>query len=142
MWLEKPVFGWGMSEFAIVDDYMWYPHDTLLEILAEMGLVGGLLFFWLSVLAVRASARILGDRATGWPETAIALLFLTALLLHLTVQGNLANDRIFFAFIGLAIGSGAALAEGHRLGARFAPAPPGLRPQGGRPRRSGALVRQ
>jgi O-antigen ligase len=115
MWLEKPVVGWGIGEFQVADSYLKYPHNTTLEILAEMGLVGWSLFLCLCFAAVRAGARILGDRASGWPETAIALLFLTELAVHLTVTGSLADDRIFFAYMGLAIGSGAAMARGHRL---------------------------
>jgi O-antigen ligase len=142
MWLEKPVVGWGIGEYGLLNVNFNYPHNTALEILAEMGLVGGSLFLLMCVPAVRDSARILGSRASGWPETAIALLFLSELPLQLTVTGYLAADRIFFAWMGLAIGSGAALARGDRLGVRFAPAPPSSRPQGGRPRRSGAWVRQ
>jgi O-antigen ligase len=65
MWLERPVFGWGFGEFRVADAFLEYPHNTALEILAEMGLVGGGLFFCLCVPAVRDSARLLGDRASA-----------------------------------------------------------------------------
>jgi hypothetical protein len=38
---------------------------------------------------------------------AIALLFLTDFALHLTVQGYLADDRIFLAYLGMTIGASA-----------------------------------
>jgi O-antigen ligase len=138
MWLDKPVFGWGIGEFKVADAYLEYPHNLLLEILAEMGLVGGFLFFGICFSAMRAGASILADRASGWPETTIALLVLTELGWHLTTTGYLADDRAFFAFMGLAIGSGAALARGYR----FAAAPAGPRPQRARLGPSGAWVRQ
>jgi O-antigen ligase len=137
LWLEKPLVGWGVGEFKVADPYLEYPHNTPLEILAEMGLVGFCLFLCVCVPAARDSVRLLGNRASGWPETAIALLFLTELAAHLTVAGNLADDRVLFAFMGLAIGSGATWAQDRRRPASVAAVPPGARLQ-----RSAVWVRQ
>jgi O-antigen ligase len=119
MWLEEPVLGWGIGEFKVIDTYLEYPHNLLLEILAEMGIVGAFLFFPICAVAVRDCVRIAGDRACDWVDAAIALLFLTELASHLTVQGYLADDRIFFAYIGLVIGSRTAVSRAIRPATAF-----------------------
>lgn len=108
-WLQKPIFGWGIGEFRVQDSYLQYPHNALLEILMEMGIVGAVLFFAVAGAAVVACVGIARDGAAGWFDNVMALLFLTELLSHLTVQGYLADDRIFLAYMGLAIGSRACL---------------------------------
>jgi O-antigen ligase len=104
LWLEKPILGWGLGEFRVKDSYLQYPHNLLLEILMEMGIVGALLFFSVCTVAVRDCLRLAKDQACGWTEAAIVLLFLTELASHFTVQGYLADDRIFLAYMGLVIG--------------------------------------
>jgi O-antigen ligase len=103
-WLEKPLFGWGIGEFRVQDSYLEYPHNILLEILMEIGLLGAFLFFAVCALAV-ARYRLLMDKPDpSWVDVAVGLLFLTELISHVTVQGYLADDRYFLAYIGLALG--------------------------------------
>lgn len=107
MWAEKPIFGWGIGEFTVADSYLKYPHNLVLEILCENGIVGALLFLSVCAVAVAGCVRIARDRSCSWPAVAIALLFLTDFALHLTVQGYLADDRIFLAYMGMAISTSA-----------------------------------
>lgn len=102
-WLEKPIVGWGFGEFRVKDSYLNYPHNLVLEILMELGVVGAFLFFSACAAAVGACVHVARDKATGWVDTAISLLFLTELFSHVTAQGYLADDRVFFAYIGMAI---------------------------------------
>jgi len=102
-WLKKPMLGWGIGEFRVENDYLKYPHNLLLEILMEMGIIGGALFASGCAISLWACARIARDRTAGWVEAAVALLFVTDLVSHLTVQGYLADDRIFFALTGMAV---------------------------------------
>jgi O-antigen ligase len=103
-WLRKPAFGWGIGEFWVQENYLRYPHNLLLEILMELGIVGAFLFFWVAGIGVLACVRLASGPSTGWAEAAIGLLFLTQLASELTVEGYLANDRIFLAYLGLTIG--------------------------------------
>jgi O-antigen ligase len=103
-WLEKPLLGWGIGEFRVKDSDLQYPHNLLLELLMEMGIIGSFLFFSIAAWAVACCVRIARDPCVGWAEVAVALLFLTELASHLTVQGYLADDRIFLAYMGLVIG--------------------------------------
>lgn len=109
-WLEQPILGWGMGEFR-VQHSLEYPHNLSLEILMEMGLAGGVLFFPLLGIAVLTCIRVARRASMGWAEAAIMLLFLTDFLSHTTVQGYLPDDRIYFAYLGMVIGLRGTLAR-------------------------------
>ena len=77
---SKPIFGWG---FGYTDHAYSYPHNIILEVLAELGIVGLVLFllalihrFW----AVDGKIRVL-----------ILFTFILAL-----VSGNMAQNYLFF----------------------------------------------
>lgn len=111
-WLEKPLFGWGIGEFRVQNSYLEYPHNVLLEILMEIGLLGAFLFFAVCALAVAGYLLVMQKPDPGWVDVAVGLLFLTELISHVTVQGYLADDRYFLAYIGLMIGlSGGAVSR-------------------------------
>src|SRR5581483_507499 len=99
------ILGWGIGEFRVYDNELRYPHNLLLEILMELGIVGGVLFFSSCMISLRACLQIARDKRAGWAEIAIALLFMSELISHFTVEGYLADDRIFFALAGMAIGA-------------------------------------
>jgi len=105
LWLESPTLGWGIGEYRVHDSYLHYPHNLLLEILAELGIVGASLFAAFVFPAVVACLRI--ARGTDPPigDMVFALLFLTELALRMTVQGYLADDRIFFCFVAIVLAS-------------------------------------
>lgn len=103
-WQERPLLGWGIGEFRVQNNFLEYPHNLLFEILMEMGLVGAYLFFSICAIAVIGCVRVAKRGNIGWADTAIILLFVTELISHLTVQGYLADDRYFLAYLALAIG--------------------------------------
>jgi O-antigen ligase len=103
LWLEKPLFGWGLGEFRIFDSYLNYPHNLPLEVLMEMGLLGGILFAVPMLAAGIACIRTLANPYGAFADTALALLCLVELMLHVTVQGYLADDRIFFAYLAFVL---------------------------------------
>ncbi len=123
-WLEQPILGWGIGEFRIQHEMLEYPHNILLEILMELGLVGALLFFFPCLTAAGNCIRTV-PVASRWVEPCLALMFLTSFLAHLTVSGYLADDRVFFTYLGVALGMGAPLLRGHTDTFRVAASMPG-----------------
>jgi O-antigen ligase len=62
MFQERPVFGWGLGSFNGFKNIKWttiqkYPHNILLELLAETGVVGCLLFLFLCYLIIKKIFR-------------------------------------------------------------------------------------
>lgn len=101
MWLQRPLFGWGIGEFRVWDSYLNYPHNLFLEILTELGIVGGALF---AVTALATICRVAGrvrHSTWSWVDASFAFLFITELITHLTVQGYLADDRVFFSYLAI-----------------------------------------
>jgi O-antigen ligase len=119
-WLEKPILGWGFGEFRVQDSFLQYPHNILLEILMESGLMGAFLFLLICAATILYCARWARSGNFSWVDAAIILIFLPELGLHLTVQGYLGDDRAFFAYIGLATAIGQNAIE-HRAFARPRP---------------------
>lgn len=82
-----------------------YPHNHLLEALAEGG-VPGLLFWLLAFGGGAAAAVALGARTAGWRAARVAALVLPVGL-SVTVSTDLGNRMAWFA-LGLALGLGVA----------------------------------
>jgi len=45
MFKENPVFGYGFGGYEALDAYMQYPHNIILDLLCEQGIVGSGIFF-------------------------------------------------------------------------------------------------
>lgn len=101
-WLEQPILGWGLGEFR-VQHSVDYPHNLLLECLMEVGLTGTVLFLLPHLAALFACLRTLRDPAAGWADMAIAIEFVTSFVSHMTVEGYLGDNRVYFAALGMAI---------------------------------------
>ncbi|MFI5783590.1 O-antigen ligase family protein [Nocardia sp. NPDC051570] len=124
---QKPWSGWGLGRFVAVNTYhhrQWTPetlwerglgipaHETELGILAELGIVG--LILWLTVLVLIARRLVIGylqlpaDGITGRPLAFIAVTALSSLVLG----GLFVDLRLFdypstmvFAVVGAAVGA-------------------------------------
>lgn len=103
-WLEQPLLGWGMGEFRLQYSVLDYPHNLLLEVLMEMGLVGAVLFLPTQIIALFICFRTVRDPACNWIDMAIVLKFVTDFASHLSVEGYLGDNRIYFSLLALAIG--------------------------------------
>ncbi|MEU0542776.1 O-antigen ligase family protein [Nocardia sp. NPDC005978] len=132
--LEKPWSGWGLGRFVQVNTYrhqQWSPdtpwerglgipaHETELGILAELGIIG--LLLWLTVLVllahrlITAYLRLPPAGITGRP---LAFIAVTAFL-SLALAGLFVDLRLFdypstmvFALIGAAVGAADRLERG------------------------------
>jgi O-antigen ligase len=103
IWAASPVFGHGTGSWPVLAGYgdvREYPHNLFLELGAEQGLLGVLLF----VAAVAYAFAALGP----WsdlrrdPIRLTILMLLTFALVTSQVSGDLVDNRILFLLIGLA----------------------------------------
>ena len=102
MWAERPLLGYGIGAWPLVTramDVRSYPHNLILEILAELGLVGLLLFGGLSLWALRG----LGSAYTVRHDVlrlVILMLFVNAFLNSMST-GDLSDNRLVFGMLAV-----------------------------------------
>jgi O-antigen ligase len=101
LWLEQPIVGHGVGAWPVLyfgRDYRHYPHNMVLELLVEFGLIGLVLFAMLVVvLAQRMSVRRLRDD----PALMCAVMLCINAFSNAMTTGDLADNRNLFAVIGL-----------------------------------------
>lgn len=102
MWTQNPVTGVGAGGFPVLlgyGDVRVYPHNLVLEVLAEFGLIGFILLagFFYSCFRMLPRIRVIMNEPV---LTAATLLFLYALL-NAMVSGGINDNRVLFAFAGL-----------------------------------------
>jgi O-antigen ligase len=103
--LNNPIFGNGVGSWPIYFDTLDernYPHNILVEILTEFGLVGFLFFCILLILVFRNIGSFLKS-GQFYPAVLIFLLFLNTFI-NAFVSGDLPDNRVFFTMVGLAGG--------------------------------------
>ncbi|MBN2083275.1 O-antigen ligase family protein [bacterium] len=109
---NNPWLGQGLGSWPVVvgiGDYRAYPHNILLEIWFELGLVGLALFSTLIALALAALGPFKRLRTSPYALLALAL-FVNAFL-NAMVSGDLNDNRPVFAMLGLCLLAGSAYAE-------------------------------
>ena len=101
IWFDHPAYGGGIGSYPVKlgkADARTYPHNLILEIMAELGTIGLLLF-----LAMLISAfRNLGGWSTiqNDPLRVIALMFVVSSLIGTMFSGDLVDNRTVFGTIG------------------------------------------
>jgi O-antigen ligase len=104
LWETRPEFGVGLGGFPVLaglGDRREYPHDLVLELLVETGLVGLLLFGMVLVTAIRSLGRLHTLRRDPLRMALLALFvysFTNALF-----SGDLVDNRGLLAFAGLCL---------------------------------------
>jgi hypothetical protein len=106
--LVSPVFGIGFSQ-AWALGQGWSPHNALIEVFVQAGVVGLALFlsFVFATLANgwRALLRSKGDEELHRLILATFLVFVFSLMMTLT-QGDMVSNRVGWLFAGMLLGVG------------------------------------
>jgi len=103
---SSPIWGIGTGGFGVAyygQDIRAYPHDLLLEVWSENGLIGLLVLLAMLVITLgRQLARLPGLRA-GRQKLIIRYLVVLGcfMLLNALVSGNINDNRILFSLIAL-----------------------------------------
>ena len=113
-WIENPIFGHGIGSWSTllgVGDFRIYPHDIILEILFELGLVGLISFFFMIYYALNVFIK----RASRGPllfKSIVMMMFANAFI-NALVSGDIPSNRVLFAMTGLLIFGNAVRGRGH-----------------------------
>jgi O-Antigen ligase len=100
-WAERPLVGHGVGAWPILywgRDYRHYPHNMILELLVEVGLVGLVLFAALVLVGAR---RVSLQRLREDPALMCALMLCMNTFVNAMSTGDLADNRNLFAMLGL-----------------------------------------
>lgn len=107
-WFDSPIIGHGIGSYPLLDgvgDIKHYPHNIILEILIELGLVG-LLFFCAMLFVSLSQGRIQRNMANGFVIVALSFVIFTFFTAQVSI--DLADNRQLFMSLGLLAGSGRA----------------------------------
>lgn len=104
-WARSPIWGGGTGQFAVAvmgEDIRLYPHNIILELGAENGFLGVVIFLVMIGLALRQGLISLsnGDQ----PHRALSRYLLVAFCFALTnamVSGDINDNRILFTLLAL-----------------------------------------
>jgi hypothetical protein len=115
-WAGTGIGGFGAATGGVETERGLYPHNILLELGAELGLPGVAAFLLLAGLAVRQGLRAL-RAARDTQRSALAVLTLTLAgycLVNAMFSGDLNDNRLLFAVLGLCAVPGAGRTTGER----------------------------
>jgi O-antigen ligase len=105
IWMEQPIIGHGIGSWPIMmglGDVRAYPHNIMLEILCELGLIGLFLFCLLIAFALKQIIvpwRILNNS----PIRILVLMLFFNTFINAMVSGDLHDNRVLFAMLGLMV---------------------------------------
>lgn len=100
-WLQAPFFGHGIGSFGLLysgQDIRYYPHNIILEIGVEAGIIGVALFVGAVCYAVWA---ILRSDARDVVLQGLTLAFFTFMLTNAMVTGDISTNRTLFVALAL-----------------------------------------
>lgn len=104
MWRDSPLFGEGIGSFGLSFtgvDSTNYPHNIFLEILAELGLFGLLLFLTTLILSFFFMIRAYKNDYTDKAVILAVILGFLYFLFSASVAGDINDNKILITFIAL-----------------------------------------
>lgn len=101
-WTSSPLFGVGLGGWPVVagwDDARGYPHNFVLEIAAELGIIGLVLFTILllySLAQIRPIQKLLVS-----PLSALLAALFVYMVLNASVTSDISGNRYLYVIVGL-----------------------------------------
>lgn len=101
-WSSSPMIGVGLGGWPLeygLGDARGYPHNIVLELASELGLIG-LLLFALPITYVLYNLRPVPKRLLN-PLPALMTTLFVYMLINASVTGDITDNRYLFAIVGL-----------------------------------------
>jgi len=101
-WLEAPLLGNGIGSFSIMflgyEQAGAYPHNIILELLTELGIVGLVIFIG---FAWTAASQLSLKRLRADPMLLAILMLLVMAMMNAMVSSNLGGNRLVYLFLAM-----------------------------------------
>lgn len=108
MFVDRPWWGVGAASFGrhSCTGVLGYPHSSILQAFAELGVIGGLLFVGLMLAAFVSFSRkaVAVNAAHSTQAAQLALAWFTMYLVASQISGNYFTDAGFYLLAGVAAG--------------------------------------
>ncbi|HOI72952.1 MAG TPA: O-antigen ligase family protein [Syntrophales bacterium] len=104
LWVEAPILGHGLGSWPLLvgfGDIKEYPHNVILELLVELGLVGFLLFLAIPLRALYQNRFLKATQCV--PTLLIILMIFVDLFVNALCSGDLSDNRLLFAAAGMLV---------------------------------------
>lgn len=104
MFINNPIFGNGVGSYAVNFsgvDLRDYPHNIFLEILAELGVTGFILFSLLFIFGFLILLK--GTNRALTVAQIVVIVSFVYLLINANVSGDINDNRIMYSFLALVI---------------------------------------
>lgn len=98
----NPIFGIGYNQFRIYNENGYYSHSTYLEILADSGIVGTVLFFsphiWCLVNLIKVAREYAHENFTELKKSLILLIYMLSSLILAAGMVQTSNERVLIMY--------------------------------------------
>jgi O-antigen ligase len=104
IWGQHPLFGAGIGGWPVLagwGDQRMYPHNMILEVLSEFGILGFFLWSLPFIYALWVFSKMANNRSNPW--AVLALMLLANSFIVSMVTGDITDNRVVFAFLGLLV---------------------------------------
>lgn len=105
LWAKSPIWGNGTGQFGVAvagEDMRLYPHNIILELGAETGLIGVLVFItMMGVALAQGFIRLHSGKGLAKTVARYLLVVTSFALLNALVSGDVNDNRMLFALVGL-----------------------------------------
>lgn len=105
LWARSPIWGSGVGQFSVAvtgEDVRLYPHNIILELGAELGLIGVLIFAMMIGVAFAKPVVTLGaQRGLARTATRYLLVVCCFALLNAMLSGDINDNRMLFTSVAL-----------------------------------------
>ncbi len=101
MWSQNPFFGSGIGSFPIavgLGDKRMYPHNIFLEIAAELGVVGLVIFAFFLLYGVK---RLIQNFFSNYPYSIFVLMVFAMNFFDALIGGDITDHRLMMVSLGL-----------------------------------------
>lgn len=102
LWRDKPFVGYGIGSWPLLnsaDDHRSYPHNIILEIMVETGILGLTLFILLIYFVFKPTLKTALKIKKN--ESFFLQILLLVSLLNAMISGDIPDNRFLFTAIGL-----------------------------------------